>query len=120
MRKVIISKEVLKDISQFDGREKQWICAVIRYLENEDHSIQTIKQKFATLRDDLKGYYKAKHRGFKIRCVFKILSEREIALYVEKTQSDPLIDEILQLIAVGKRDSIYELARKRVNREDND
>ncbi len=73
-----------------------------------------IKQKFEALKDDLKGYYNAKHRRFKIRCVFKLLNEHEIALYVEKMHTDPLIDEVIELIAVGKRDSIYELATKRV------
>lgn len=114
MRKVIISKEVVKNIEKFDGREKQWISAVIRYLENEENSIELIKQKFEALGKELKGYYKAKHRGFKIRCVFKILNEFEIAVYIEKSHLDPLIDEIIQLVAVGKRDFIYELASKRV------
>lgn len=118
MRKVFITKETAKDIQRFDGREKQWICAVIRYLENEEHSLELIKQKFEVLREDLKGYYKAKHRGFKIRCVFKILSENEVALHIEKTHGDSLINEVIEMIAVGKRDSIYELASKRVKQKE--
>ncbi|MDP3306618.1 MAG: hypothetical protein Q8S15_11130 [Erysipelotrichaceae bacterium] len=118
MRKVILTKEAAKDIGKFDGREKQWIYAIIRYLENEEHALELIKQKFETLREDLKGYYKAKHRGLKIRCVFKILSENEIALHIEKAHGDPLIDEVFQMIAVDKRDSIYELASKRIKHKD--
>jgi mRNA-degrading endonuclease RelE of RelBE toxin-antitoxin system len=120
MRKVLLSKQVAKDINNFDGRELQWICAIVRFLENEENSLETIKQKFKSLNNDLKGYYKAKHRGFKIRMVFKILNAHEIEIYVEKMKADPMFDEIIQLIAVGKRDSIYELASKRARQKDRD
>lgn len=82
MRKVEISSLVQKNFYKFDGREKQWTKAVISYLEDEINSIETIKQKFKPLSGELLGYYKAKHRGFGIRILFKILNETELKVYI--------------------------------------
>jgi len=115
MRKIEIRTEVQKDIEKFDGRERQWTKAIILYLQDEHNSIETIKQKFKPLHGDLSGYYKAKHRGFGIRLVFKILSETEFIMDIEKLKPNEVITECIQLLAVGKRDKIYDLAKKRTD-----
>lgn len=114
MRKVEISSLVQKDFNTFDGREKQWAKAIISYLEDEHNSTELIKQKFKQLSGELLGYYKAKHRGFGIRLIFKILNDNELKIYIERIEIDSSINEIIQFIAGGRRDSIYSLAIKRI------
>lgn len=116
MRKVVINKLVQKDIDQFDGREKQWIKAVVCYLEDENNSIELIKQKFSPLSGSLSGHYKAKHRGFGIRLIFEIFEEHELRVYFQKISIDSSVNEVIEIIAGGRRDQIYETVAKRVKK----
>lgn len=83
-------------------------------MEDERNSIESIKQKFKPLSGDLNGYCKAKHRGFGIRIIFKILNETELKVYIERIEIDSSINEVIQFIADGRRDNIYSLAIKRI------
>jgi mRNA-degrading endonuclease RelE of RelBE toxin-antitoxin system len=116
MRYIDISGLVQKDFDQFDGREKQWIKAVIAYLKDENNSLDLIKQKFKPLGGELSGYYKAKHRGFGIRLIFQILNENELKVYFERIEFDADITEVIQIIAGGRRDKIYDKAAKRIKK----
>lgn len=112
MRKVIIDSFVAKDIVKFNGREQKWIIQIIKILEDETNSIEIIKQKFKPLNGELKGYQKAKHRGFGIRIVFKFLNNNEIEIMIDK--DDEEYREMIELLAVGKRDGVYEIAKHRL------
>ena len=116
MRYIDISNLVQKDFDQFDGREKQWIKAVIEYLKDENNSLDLIKQKFKPLGGELSGYYKAKHRGFGIRIIFQILNEKELKVYFERIEFDTDITEVIQVIAGGRRERIYDTVAKRIKK----
>ena len=116
MRYIDISNLVQKDFDQFDGREKQWIKAIIDYLKDENNSLDLIKQKFKPLGGELSGYYKAKHRGFGIRIIFQILNDNELKIYFERIEFDKNVNEVIQIIAGGRRDIIYEIVAKRIKK----
>ena len=114
MRKIMISTKTIKEINKFDNREKQWIKAIIGYLEDESHSLDMIKLKFRPLSNELEGYHKAKHRGFGLRIIFRILDQDEIQVFIDKRELDESVNEIIQIITAGKRDKIYDLAIKKI------
>ena len=95
---------------------KKWIKAIIDYLKDEDHSLDLIRQKFKPLGGELLGYYKAKHRGFGMRIIFQILNDKELKIYFERIEFDKNVNEVIQIIAGGRRDIIYEIVAKRIKK----
>ncbi|MBO1095511.1 hypothetical protein FQS90_02940 [Enterococcus casseliflavus] len=113
MRHIEICKKVSKELSKFDGKSKSWQKAVINQLEDESNSIEEIEEIFEPLSDDLKGYYKAKNRSLGVRIVFRIISEDQIEIFKIDNEIDEKYDEVIQIIAAGRRDKVYKIASKR-------
>ena len=116
MRHVEISKQVSKELSKFDGKSKSWQKAIINQLEDESNSIADIEEVFEALSDDLKGYYKAKNRSLGVRIVFRIISEDQIEIFKIDNEIDEEYDEVIQIIAAGRRDKVYKTASKRAHK----
>lgn len=112
MRILILSKHAKKDINQFKGREKFWIDKTLDFIVDERNTQTIISQKFKSLSGELSGFRKAKHRGFGIRIVFRFLSDNEIEIMIDK--DDEEYREMIELLAVGKRELVYEIAKHRL------
>lgn len=115
MRHVDVSKQVKKELDKLDGRSKSWQKAILNQLEDESNSLEDIMETFDPLRDDLKGYYKAKNRSLGIRIVFRIISKDKIEIFKVDNGLDEKHDEVVQVIAAGRRDKIYGIARRRAS-----
>mgnify|MGYP001309683832 CR=1 FL=1 len=112
MRKIIIDSRASKDIDAFKGYERLWITQIINILEDESNSLEYIQQKFKPLQGKLKGYRKAKHRGFGLRIVFRLLNEQEILIIINHDDKEKR--EIIEFLAIGKREEIYDIAKHRL------
>lgn len=114
MRKVEITKDCIEDIHKLDKRCRQWVMSIIDYLKDEKHTIEMIEQHFPMLSGGLHGFRKAKHRGFGLRILFRLVSNKRILVTIDRSFGDLGVDEIIQLFAVGHRDKIYDIVRKRI------
>jgi|GEM_PF-2563627 len=114
MRKIRVSKSFRLDVETLDKRERQWVEKILRFLEDEQNSIETLHQLFKPLQAELKGYLKAKNRSFGLRLVFRILNAHEIELMVERDEENSLLNVIIDIIGVGKRESIYGKVAQRI------
>lgn len=114
MRIVEITRDCLEDIKTLDKRNRQWVLSIVDYLKDENNTIETIEQRFPMLSDGLHGYRKAKNRSFGLRILFTIESNKRILITIDRSFKDLDVDEIIQLFAVGHRDRIYGVVRKRI------
>lgn len=117
MRTILINARVAKELKRFEGKELQWIKAIVSYLEDDTNSRELIEQKFKPLGGSLVGYRKAKNRSLGIRMIFRFLSHNELELMVEPITHDEAIQEFIELLTVGRRDKVYQKALEHASKK---